>query len=37
MGLRTKAGEGEGTIPGDGTGGDYSLGGRMAEDSIRGD
>jgi hypothetical protein len=37
MGLRTKAGEGEGTIPGNGRGGDLSLGERMAKDSTRGD
>jgi len=37
MGLYTKAGEGEGTIPGNRIRGNYSLGGRIVEDSIRGD
>jgi hypothetical protein len=37
MGLYTKAGKGEGTIPGNGRGGDLSLGERIAKDSTRED
>jgi hypothetical protein len=37
MGLRMKAGQGEGTIPGNGRGGDSSLGGRIVKNSTRGD